>query len=266
MSQAWQALSGYVQAHVLAALLATGGAIFGLARLLLPHYLTKRVDARFDRQLESHKSELQRILEQDKFDLQRKLTAGSLYIQRQHDAAAKAYTAIRWAHGEIARLMGVEESRIQRDASRDDISELLDRYNTYGGKKAALLDSLDADREQGMIDIEAHIATLRAPRARAAMLKARNLVLENEIYFSEPTLKSFRAFNDLCASWCANVEMATADTVFPYDSAAADALNAALSAVKHAMRAELADPALVLGVSAPVPTATEEPKVKWLPW
>jgi len=237
----WQAIATYVQQHVLGVLLALGGGSLALARILLPHYLTKRVDAQFDRQLELHKHELQRVLEQDKFDLRRKLTAGSLFMQKQHAAAAESYSAIRWAHGEISGLFGMQNSLLLEECDRKELLNILFHYKIPGGKSSDLLSEWELDPKTGLAAIRKEIFNTRGRRAEAKLDEARNLMYLNEIYFSDTTRVAFDAFVAVCREWLMK-SASPPERGMPYKPYSRPELNGALESVRRAMRNELTNP------------------------
>jgi len=247
----WTELLALADAHVLVLvtlLLGVAGVAF---RAWLPHYVTKRVDLQFDSQLESHKSELQRLLEYDKFELQRKLTAGSLYMQKQHAAVAESYSAIRWAHGEVAGLFGIQQTVILRDLNRNDLVNLLAHYKVHGGKQDELLATYDADAASGITAVETYLFSTRLSRARSKLLDAQNLMYLNEIYFSDVTDDAFKNFLRVCNEWCLKSEFPP-ERGMPYVPYSRAELNGALDRMKLAMRAELTDPPNV-AISPPHP-------------
>lgn len=237
----WQTIAAYVQQHVLGALLALGAGSLALAKTLLPHYLTKRVDARFDSQLESHKSELQRVLEYDKFELQRKLTAGSLFMQKQHAAAGESYSAICWAHGEVGGLFGIQQSVVLDGCNRKDLINILNHYKIYEGKKAELIADWELDPKSGREAIQRYIFDTRTVRAQAKMVDAQNLMYLNAIYFSDATAQAFQAFVGVCNSWIMK-SLYPPQRGDPYEPYSRPELNAALERVRLALRAELINP------------------------
>jgi hypothetical protein len=219
-------------------------------RAWIMHLVKERVNFQFAEQLESHKSELQRVLEQDKFDLQRRLTAGSLYMQRQHDAAARSYKLIRRAHGEVAGIFGAQRSfALALDCSREDLIQLMAERNIYRGKQEQILAAWTESPEKGSNAFAKYMFDSRLPRAHRALTKARNQVYLNELYFSDETNSAFHAFVEACNMWFIRVEFPP-ERGMPFEER--PDLDARLEALRLAMRAELTDPrAMVLPIARP---------------
>jgi hypothetical protein len=211
------------------------------------------VDSRFALNLESHKHELNRVLEQDKFDLQRRLAAGNLYMQKQHEAAAEAYDAIRRAHGDVSRLKATQDSHILADCNRADLIGLFEKFDVHGGKRDSLLAEFEADPAKGFASAERHLWSLRFPIAQEALRKARNRALVAELYFSAETRQAFQAFHAECSAWLIDFEMSRGQRD-PDARERQEQLDSALEQVQLALRAELTDPTRVLGV-LPTPAA-----------
>jgi hypothetical protein len=230
------------------------GGLISLTGLAIRQYVRRAVDHRFDLRLESHRAELQRIGEHERFELQRKLAASSLYLQKQHVAAAEIYSAVRVAHGFVSRLFGLQEGFTLEDCNEDDLRSLLKDMEVLKGKQDELLATWRIDKRRGIEAIEKHLFELRLPRAENKLQLARNLMYVNEIYFSDSTIEAFDKFVGVCLEWIARSK-------FPPERGervkmvSRDELNGALERVQIALRAELSDPAhLPSRVSLPAPS------------
>jgi hypothetical protein len=219
------------------------GGVGLVIRQSILHLVEKRVDLQFGKQLASHKSELEHVLESHKSDLQRRLAAEGLYMQRQHEGAARAYRAIRKAHGAVADLFGIHRPvTLRQDLNLADLQSVLDSYEIYGGKQEQILAAWRDSPAKGNKLFSDHMFNMRLPRAQRALTTARNLMYLNELYFSDATILAFEEFNDACIGWTLRVE-------FPPERGdrieERPDLDEPLKVVRLAMRAELTDPSII---------------------
>lgn len=215
-----------------------GAAAAAAARVGAKRLIENAVDHRFAAKLESHKHDLQLIAEVERFRLQRELAGASLYLQRQHSAAAEIYAAIRVAHGAVSGLFGFQRGLSLDGCNETDVRELLSRVEITHGKQEELIAIWHRNNTEGAEAIAAHLRDLAVPRAENELQRARNLMYVNEIYFGDATIVAFDAFVAESNKWILR-------RAYPpergqrVEPVSREALDAALATVQETLRAEL---------------------------
>ena len=216
-------------------------AAVGLGVYAIRRYVASTVDHQFARRIEDHKHELQRIAEQERFELQRRLAGASLYLQKQHDAAAEVYAAVRKAHGSVATLFMPKLLFRLDDCNEVDIRSIMATYQVLEGKQEDLLAIALSDRKRGAELLAQHIFDMRIPMARNELQGAGNSIALNAIYFSDETDSALAGFVAMSERW---IGMASdryergLDITPPSREDCAEAI----ARVHSALRAELSDP------------------------
>lgn len=172
-------------------------ALIWLGKLAIGHYVRKTVDHRFDRRIEDHKHELQQIIEHERFDMQRRLAGASLYLQTQHAAAAELYCAVRKAEGSLARVFMPADGFRLNGSNETDLRERMAQEEMLSGSQERLLELWRSDPGSFPQAFTAHVTELRLPLALNDLQKARNLVVMNEIYFSDETRAALIEFGHI---------------------------------------------------------------------
>ena len=210
-------------------------------RLILERIMHSAVDERFSRRIEEHRHQLQLIAEESRYALQHRLAGVSLYLQKQHAAAAEIYAAVRIAHGAVSALFGSQRSLSIEDCNEEDLREVLANNEVMKGKQTELIELWRQDRIAGIDAIRRHFYELTVPRADARLLEARNTMYLNEIYFSDATLLAFDAFVGECLKWI-NLRYWPPQPGVKAERLSREDLDKSLEAVQEALRTELADP------------------------
>jgi hypothetical protein len=213
-----------------------------LARLAIKHVVRATVDHQFALRIEDHKHELQRITEQERFDLQRRLAGASLYLQKQHEVAAKVYVAVRVAHGFIVNLFeSTTANRRLEDYNEADLRGIMAKNELLEGKQEELLARWREDRQLGADAIRAYLFELRIPQAEKVLGRAKNSIYLDEIYLSDSTIAELREFVEICHEWLRRAQL-PADQGQQSGFPSRDALDDSVKRVHFALRAELSDP------------------------
>lgn len=216
------------------------GAVW-ITRLAIQHVVRGAVDHQFALRIEDHKHELQRIAEQERFDLQRRLAGASLYLQKQHAAAAEVYAAVRVAHGFVVGIFAPKQSFILDDCNEADLRKMMADYKVLEGKQEELLAKWRYDFKQGAKAIAAHFVDLRMPRALNELQTARNLIVVNGIYFSDAADAALAQFVGMADEWIRRA-MYPPERDAEVAPLSREDLDAAIARVHSALRAELSDP------------------------
>jgi hypothetical protein len=209
-------------------------------RLALQRWIHGAVDHRFALRVESHKHQLQLIIEEERFDLQRRLAGASLYLQKQHAAAAEIYSAVRVAHGSVSSLFGIQRGFDLDDFNEEDLREILTSSEVLKGKQDELLRQWQGNRIAGAKAIKQYLFELGLPRAERRLQEASNAMYLNEIYFSDETITALDAFVGECNLWISRRQFPPqrGERVEPVSH---EKLNKTLEDVQTALRAELSN-------------------------
>jgi hypothetical protein len=215
-----------------------GAAAAASARVGAKRLIENTVDHRFAAKLERHKHDLQLLAEVERSRLQRELAGASLYLQRQHSAAAEIYAAIRVAHGAVSGLFGFQRGLSLEGCNETDVRELLSRFEVTHGKQEELIAIWRRDNTEGAEAIAAHLRDLAVPRAENELQRARNLMYVNEIYFGDATIEAYDAFVAESNKWILR-------RVYPpergerVEPVSRETLDSSLARVQETLRAEL---------------------------
>ena len=220
-------------------------AIGGLVAYAIRRYVADRVAHQFDLRIENHKHELQRIAERERFDLQRRLAGASLYLEKQHAAAAEIYVAVRNAEGAFARVFAPMELVVLDGCNEDDLRRKMAGYKILEGRRDKLLAMALADPEKGARALEEEIARTRVPVALNELRTAANLIVLNAIYFSGAADEALTRFVDVSQQLINTTALRPPDEM-RIDPGTRKDLHEAVARVNAALRTELSDPPIQL--------------------
>jgi hypothetical protein len=206
-------------------------------KLYVERIVSGRVDTAFQKQLESHKHELEVAADTARFQLQERLAEFSLYVAKKHQVAAELYALFRIAHGRIYGLSGLRMELTFEEFNRDDISEYMTRNEVPKGKQDEILTLWDADKARAIESLRPYLRMLDIQWAVKGFAEAKNCAYKNELYLSDEAIARMNDLIDRLSELLAVVE----HPPLPGETRPDKALGtAALEAFRDTLHAELA--------------------------
>lgn len=101
------------------------GLLYAASKYIIPQWVSKVIDNEFNKKLETHKYELNKLTEEAKFDYQRMLSGFNLYAPKRHDAYARLHSSAMKAKNYIFGLRGARTEPAFTDYDENDIQEYL---------------------------------------------------------------------------------------------------------------------------------------------
>lgn len=178
--------------------------------------VNKFIDTRFNKRLETHKSELQLILETNKFDFQRKMSDFNLYTNKRHESYMNIYDMYLRADGAIRGLMGLRSLPDYSEYGREDLEKRLRSFNLLENVIIDFLQKWDVatnynDKTQLHREINDYIKKIEPKIAKNKLSEAKNYYLTRRIYLSEEV-------NNLLESLTINLSNYANGVEFLFDS------------------------------------------------
>lgn len=222
----------------LALLMVGGVAAVAAAGLFTRSFLVRLARQSLDKELETHKQQLQLEAAALNADHDRRLKEFDLYTRERHRAYAGVYKRFEVTHGAINHLWGFSFERTYEDATREDIEGLLKEKRIPGKTSQEILLSWDRNSDRGR---ELLAETLREWKHNAAhrkMTLARNYQILNELYFSDDAASAIEeAYQSLVKYW---VQVRHADRESGVDIPQhRDLARAAIARVRDVLRREM---------------------------
>lgn len=176
-------------------------------------------------------------------------------MQKQHAAAAEVYAATRIAHGAVSQLFGGRSMPDLINCSDEDARAFLNEYGVSRRRQEELISEWLADKLRGAMMITDYLIELDIPLAETRQQEAKNLMLLNEIYFSDATIRSFHHYLTVSNKWIRRRKFPPqpGERLDPVDHSM---LDESLAGVRNAFRAELGDVRDTPLVDSPDPTET----------
>lgn len=158
---------------------------FFIFKHTLPKLATKIVDNRFDKKLETHKHELNKLTEEAKFKYQRLLSDFNLYSVKKHEHYIKLYNLLIVAHGSVIHLASPLKILSSYDFfDEDDMREHLIKIGTPKGRTEQLVLLWKTDKRSGIKEIQEHEAGIEEWKAERDVDKLQNMYWESQLYLS----------------------------------------------------------------------------------
>jgi hypothetical protein len=198
----------------------------------------KRLDFEFAARLETHRNDLGLITESARYDYQKKLANVSLHTTHRHDAYAKAYRAIRMAHGLIVNQRGLRKAPTFEEYNRADVEAYLQLREAPKGFIEEIIGLWSTDRGLAKAKLVPYARMLELQGAERAFGKAKNLLYLNELYFSDSVVEACSEFVDIGSAALAELEYPSETSREWHELRGR--LNKALERVHTVMRSDLA--------------------------
>ena len=160
------------------------------AGLFLRGYLQRLARQSLDKELESHKQELQLQADAIKVDHERRLKDFGIYTQERHRAYAGIYKRLLVAEGAIKSLWGLSFERTYEDASGEEIATLLEERKIPGKTSQEIILAWDNAEKRARELLSKALHDWKIAHANQKLQAARNYQLLNELYFSEAAASS----------------------------------------------------------------------------
>jgi hypothetical protein len=209
------------------------------AWLLGKSWIQERVAFAFKQEIETHKHELQLLTEQARFQYSQKLTELNLYAVRKDAASALVYAAMRRAHGYLAGLRGLQVGLSFVEFNADDLTRHMTERQVPNGMQESILEEWKADRAKGIEKLRGYLRMADVQRAERMFNEAKNAMYENELYFSDSSIRAVNGFVDVCGSWLASIDFPPQSLEEFEKRPSRIQLDAALENVHTVLRAEL---------------------------
>jgi len=210
--------------------------ILAAGRIYFTRLVTRGVDQRFDKRLETHRHSLQLATERARHAYQRELADFNLYAVRRHEAAASVYKALRIAHGYVSNLFGGRDQLTFEDFNREDIAAHMTSLDVPGGKQEEILAAWDDDKGAAIRDLRPYLRVMEVQRAEAKLIDARNEAIINELYLTDEAILAIDEVVKIMYEWLGHVKYPDPDERWRPDE---PALTTALEQTHHILRGEL---------------------------
>jgi hypothetical protein len=185
----------------LAIVVVTAALVVSVAVLAARAYVERFARQSLEKQLETHRHELQLQAEAARFDFQRRLTDAGHYIGKRHEAAAEVYRAYREAHGLVMRLRGFSSMLTYEEFNREDMQRVMETREVPLGKQEDILSLWDTDREAAKRKWRPYERMLDIQYADRKLREATNAAMLNELYFPDEVIRAIDALHAHLVDW-----------------------------------------------------------------
>lgn len=156
-----------------------------LIKHTIPRFAEKIVDNQFDKKLETHKHELNKLTEEAKFNYQRLLSDFNLYSVKKHEHYIELYNDLIRAHGSVMHLASALKQRYTYDFfDENDMRNYLAKLGTPSGRTEQLISTWKSDPKTGIKEIHDHEAYIEEWNAEKDVNKLNNTYLSSRLYLS----------------------------------------------------------------------------------
>ncbi len=172
--------------------LLVAGVLGAVLKLIIPQWVSKAVDNKFNEKLETHKHELNKLTEEAKFNYQRLLSDFNLYSVKKHEHYIELYNVLIRAHGRVMCLASPLKQLSTYDFfDESDMREYLIEKGTPSGKTEELIIKWKKDRKAGTKEIQEHEAFIEEWNAERDVNILNNTYLGSQLYLSDDLNKLF---------------------------------------------------------------------------
>jgi hypothetical protein len=169
----------------IALLIVFGVAVIAGAGFFLRAYLQRLARQSLDKELETHKQQLQLRSAVAAVDHERRLKDFGIYTNERHRSYAGIYKRLLMAEGAIKALWGLSFGRTYEDATRAEIATLLEKRDIPGKTSEEILAKWDTDQKRAQESLSEALHGWKVADANRKLQQVRNYQLLNELYFSE---------------------------------------------------------------------------------
>jgi len=156
-----------------------------VVKYTLPQFAQKIVDSRFDKKLETHKHELNKLTEEAKFNYQRLLSDFNLYSVKKHEHYIQIYNSLIIAHGSVFYLASSLKQLSTYDFfNEQDMDEHLNKIGTPRGRTDELIGIWKTDKKSGIKEIQKHETYLEEWKVERDVDKLNNTYWGSQLNLS----------------------------------------------------------------------------------
>jgi DNA polymerase III delta prime subunit len=212
-------------------------AIIAGAGFVLRAYLERLARQSLDKELETHKQQLQLRAAAISVDYQRQLKDFGIYTQQRHRSYAGIYKRLLMTEGGIKSLWGFGFGRTYEDSTREEIADLLKERNIPGKTAQDILSKWDTDQKRARELLSNALHSWKIADAHRKLQVARNYQLLNELYFSEAAASAIENAYQMLGKYLIHAQHEETSVRLPEAQARA---GGALVDLHRLLRAELA--------------------------
>lgn len=162
----------------------------------------KYVELEFNKKIENHKHELQKIIEVNKFDFQKKLQDFSLYSTKKHEYYQSIYNLFLIADGKARNFLGVRSIPDYLRMNSKQLKYFFEKQDILEVMVGEYLKNWDEDKKEKVQNLEDFMKRYEIDSARLALNDAKNEYLISRLYLSN---KVIDICNDLVKAISSNL-------------------------------------------------------------
>ena len=166
-----------------------GAAILGLCVFVVRLYVKGFVERKFQKELITHKHNLETASRAVEHEFQRRLHDFGLYASKKHEVYAKLFSLFVIADGQIGGIIGMRRSLTFEEFSRDDIKKYMEGFKAPTGKIDEILELWEPDRKKAVSEWSTYERMLEIQHAWRKHGEAKNYRWTNSIYLSNETVE-----------------------------------------------------------------------------
>jgi hypothetical protein len=154
-------------------------------RRLIERWIDRRVDLRFDRELEQFRHKLALDADAIRAEHQRLLHNAELVTERKHEVFRELFRLSHIAHGAVAHLFGVRREPSFTELTRDDVRRVMSGHALQEGVMEPILTEWDINRQKAIVELRRVRRLVEIHDAESALHNAWNYFLTNSLYLPD---------------------------------------------------------------------------------